>query len=836
MGDNPTDAVGDAGGAAAATAATTAAAAAAAAAAIAASFLTDAVALHADFTANVARLDRLINAARRILQPQLPAMHARANDTAAKMRPRARTDSAAATVVAATAVASTNASIPVAPTINAAVAATTTTTTAAVTKSARDHYVSAPFGYIDIDELDENTSSGNVAPATPNGAATHTAEGTVNVAPALEGAEDVGDAAMQDEQANTDEDDDDDEDEDEVVEEVEIVSVAPEDRYTFHDSLVNVVRRGTTIRRGVGTVKKSVASMESSRTTRMSLHRSQANLPTYRQLSAQPPPPTPTPPPPAPSAQQALPPQQVYLASPKTEVHKRISPLAPGEAVHRKRENSVKSAKKKDDILQKSRVHIASNESIGRHSFSLGDDSDTHLGLGLKWSSKDYIAAAAAALDSPKMKKSPFPGMSPFMEGNKVDLFRSKTRNDAFPASRVAALQLPMDGRRSSDSSAIRLSRHSLSIPEHNVLNTSRHVVNAKRAQASAFSIGVQMSPDPRSYQSSRWVVAIDDRVKEDSRPPSLASARNSHASPGQKDVKSFDNKSFESGPSWADWLCWHFLGAAFDEKGTFVAWGCGNAEPLGVNKFWSHGFHERSVVFVFYDLGMIAVYIFVLLILPFEEAYFDSPESMDTLLFGLSAIFAADTVVNFFKPKLKWVVSKSIAAEGTTSMLKLWQIEYAKKYLLIDIISIIPWTPIIPDLETSIICSTFRLLRTYRCTSLMAHNPLVRRMYQQIANVPDIGNLLSRIIPVAGYFILFLHVQACLLFYCGKVLGFPTWDLQYTHWAVYPGGVNAAGVKERYVWMLTQALGNTFQFAYKPETVVEQILTIVFVILGGLM
>ncbi|KAJ3351491.1 anaphase-promoting complex subunit Hcn1 [Entophlyctis luteolus] len=126
--------------------------------------------------------------------------------------------------------------------------------------------------------------------------------------------------------------------------------------------------------------------------------------------------------------------------------------------------------------------------------------------------------------------------------------------------------------------------------------------------------------------------------------------------------------------------------------------------------------------------------------------------------------------------------------------------------------------------------------MRTFRCTSIMAHNPLVRRMYQQIENVPDIGNLLSRIIPVAVYFILFLHIQACLLFYCGKVMGFPTWDLQYSHWSVYPGGVGAADVTERYVWMLTQALGNTFQFNYKPETVIEQVLTIIFVILGGLM
>ncbi|KAJ3291592.1 anaphase-promoting complex subunit Hcn1 [Rhizoclosmatium sp. JEL0117] len=62
----------------------------------------------------------------------------------------------------------------------------------------------------------------------------------------------------------------------------------------------------------------------------------------------------------------------------------------------------------------------------------------------------------------------------------------------------------------------------------------------------------------------------------------------------------------------------------------------------------------------------------------------------------------------------------------------------------------------------------------------------------------------------------------------------FFSWSVQFDHWKFFPGGFDAAGYTDRYIWMLTQAVGNTFSMNFKPETTTEQVTNIIFIVIGA--
>ncbi|KAJ3070057.1 hypothetical protein HDU98_006910 [Podochytrium sp. JEL0797] len=118
----------------------------------------------------------------------------------------------------------------------------------------------------------------------------------------------------------------------------------------------------------------------------------------------------------------------------------------------------------------------------------------------------------------------------------------------------------------------------------------------------------------------------------------------------------------------------------------------------------------------------------------------------------------------------------------------------------------------------------------------MMSRNPLLIILHQKIERIVGVGNILNRMIPVGAMILFFIHFQSCALYFVGKLYGFDTWDEQFTHWQLFPGGIQAASVAERYVWMLTQAVGNIFQLTFKPERIAEQVITMLFIIVGALL
>ncbi|KAJ3072480.1 anaphase-promoting complex subunit Hcn1 [Podochytrium sp. JEL0797] len=118
----------------------------------------------------------------------------------------------------------------------------------------------------------------------------------------------------------------------------------------------------------------------------------------------------------------------------------------------------------------------------------------------------------------------------------------------------------------------------------------------------------------------------------------------------------------------------------------------------------------------------------------------------------------------------------------------------------------------------------------------MLSNNGAFVRLGSMIEDINGIGSILCRILPVGAIFVGFMHIQACTLYYIALIEGFSEWDIQFDHWKYFAGGVEAAGNFDRYVWMLTQAIGNCFSMSFKPESIAQQTATVAFIVLGAIL
>ncbi|ORY53566.1 hypothetical protein BCR33DRAFT_710965 [Rhizoclosmatium globosum] len=262
---------------------------------------------------------------------------------------------------------------------------------------------------------------------------------------------------------------------------------------------------------------------------------------------------------------------------------------------------------------------------------------------------------------------------------------------------------------------------------------------------------------------------------------------------------------------SFSSFLHWFFLCPAFDEKGQYISIAKYHGSDYRKHRFYLDGFNPMSIFYSSMHLLLILFFIVILLLQPYQAAYYDNVQTQ----LALSWIISATKTDAQFKVK--------------RPILSIWIPNYLKSHGIVDLITIVPWVQVLP-------LSLLILLRIQRLPSMMARSPLFIIIHARIESIGGIGNILARIIPVGLLVIVFIHIQACCIYYVGRLSNFSSWNQQFDHWVHYVGGVEASSVFERYIWMLSQAIGNTFPLTFKPETVSEQVVTIVFILLGAIL
>ncbi|KAJ3376586.1 hypothetical protein HDU80_003941, partial [Chytriomyces hyalinus] len=188
-----------------------------------------------------------------------------------------------------------------------------------------------------------------------------------------------------------------------------------------------------------------------------------------------------------------------------------------------------------------------------------------------------------------------------------------------------------------------------------------------------------------------------------------------------------------------------------------------------------------------------IAVYFIMIFTEPYCASFSGNDDLFSSIVWTISFFFLVETCVNFITPQhpRKKDVSKNLERLDLNG----WALRYLIHNALFDLLSMIPWTQFITIPYSTFPLTFVRLLRYHRLPSMISHNPFIIQGIQRIESIGGVGAILARILPLGIFLVTFLHLQACFLYYNGALNNFSTWNMQFDHWRLFRGGIEAASM-----------------------------------------
>ncbi|KAJ3017275.1 UNVERIFIED_CONTAM: anaphase-promoting complex subunit Hcn1 [Siphonaria sp. JEL0065] len=117
------------------------------------------------------------------------------------------------------------------------------------------------------------------------------------------------------------------------------------------------------------------------------------------------------------------------------------------------------------------------------------------------------------------------------------------------------------------------------------------------------------------------------------------------------------------------------------------------------------------------------------------------------------------------------------------------------------------------------------RLIRVYRLPSIAYRCALYTRIKTHLEGCLGVGG--AKIVPIAIAIFIYMHFNACMIYFSGQLRGFEGWSQLWMK-------MEGANFWESYVWVFMLAVGNIFPIAFKPQSIGEQLMAIIFIFVGA--
>ncbi|TPX52627.1 hypothetical protein CcCBS67573_g09835 [Chytriomyces confervae] len=272
------------------------------------------------------------------------------------------------------------------------------------------------------------------------------------------------------------------------------------------------------------------------------------------------------------------------------------------------------------------------------------------------------------------------------------------------------------------------------------------------------------------------------------------------------------------------------FLLPAYDHKGRRVTTEQLSAfGTLSIN-FRVNGIHPRSLFSNVWDLFSALVIFTLLWIIPVLISYNDTYALMnvDHLSIWITVIFAVDSVVTLFTPRLVEgdFTFDFVEYEKARPTLAVWVEDFFRQTVFIEVFTLIPFAIFFHSKTDYELLLLIPLIRVYKLIDHLRNCAAVTNLAWRIDDLAAAP--ISKIIPIIGGIFLFAHFNACTIFLMGRVTGFVGWD---SMWPLY----NSANITDIYVWTFYKAIGNIFPTSLNPWTMAEQIVALVYIILAAI-
>ncbi|KAI9338800.1 hypothetical protein BDR26DRAFT_862788 [Obelidium mucronatum] len=279
------------------------------------------------------------------------------------------------------------------------------------------------------------------------------------------------------------------------------------------------------------------------------------------------------------------------------------------------------------------------------------------------------------------------------------------------------------------------------------------------------------------------------------------------------------------------DLISYFFLIPAFDCKGRKVTLDQFDKADFEGISFFVNGLHPKSRFMTYFDLVIIAAYFICISIVPviigFEGMIpFQTRvifEIVTTAVFILKSVFTAVTPQSDIGTPAIYSIREY---ELMRPFLRPWIWRWMKDFLLLDAITAMPFDLIL-DLDHTYgrFVLLIRLIRIYRLPYIMYRCALFVRLKTYLESKIGVGA--AKIVPIAVAIFFYIHYNACMIFYSGKIHDFMGWSQLWMQ-------MDQASLWESYIWSFMLAVGNMFPMSFKPQTLVEQFTAIIFIFVGA--
>ncbi|KAJ3228346.1 hypothetical protein HDU78_009802 [Chytriomyces hyalinus] len=244
------------------------------------------------------------------------------------------------------------------------------------------------------------------------------------------------------------------------------------------------------------------------------------------------------------------------------------------------------------------------------------------------------------------------------------------------------------------------------------------------------------------------------------------------------------------------------FLLPAFDNKGRTLRLDQFEQADFDTINFLVNGLHPKSTFSTVWDFFMSG---------------------------NVTIVFSVDSLVSIITPQ-SFDLNEMCSFREYESMrpsLRDWLGEWCKYQMIPDILSTVPFEVIFRDKDHSVLFLLLRLLRFIRLPNIITRCAIYRKLKYLLEKQFGMG--ISRVVPIAGGIYFYMHFNACAMYAVGSLHGFLGWS------GVWPE-FERADLVAVYVWTFFQSLGNIFPMSFKPQTMIEQCVAVLFICLGAIL
>ncbi|KAI8618729.1 hypothetical protein BC830DRAFT_902696 [Chytriomyces sp. MP71] len=278
------------------------------------------------------------------------------------------------------------------------------------------------------------------------------------------------------------------------------------------------------------------------------------------------------------------------------------------------------------------------------------------------------------------------------------------------------------------------------------------------------------------------------------------------------------------------EWIRFLTLIPAFGSNGQLLSKEF-DAKDISELSFLANGMHPKSYFNTICDLIIIIQFIVVVWFVPFLVAY-QEDDGIRHLVSGvLSILFAVNTAISGVTPISK--VSNTIICtvaeyEEQRPSLSTWIKEWIiKKETWLAILTTIPFDVIFSSLPHSKLLLLIRLLGVFKMAEAGSRCALWQCMNQCLDKAA--GMPISNIFSIAYGMIIFIHINACEMYYLGTLSGFVGWETAFFH-------IHDASTFDFYAWTFLQSVSHMFPNSFIPQTATEQLMGSVFNVFGAVL